>query len=179
MCDDRLKFNVIWAVTVVQTTSQIRRACKPVCCSLTGHFSDSTKALPPRHGLDPASSSSNSHKRPFYGLTYFAVFNDVSVRHYTGPLFFPTNTICHFQTICVAGSAQGMPPLHFAVTRGPRYLFQCIPGYKNFSVILFILRSFSKVLDYCIEDNISLLITIFKGAGNYCLPILNTRHFCL
>ena len=83
-----------------------------------------------------------------------------------------------FQTVCVAGAAQGMPLFHFAVTRGPRYLFQCITSYKNFSVILFIWRSFCKVLDYCIEVNISLLITIFKGAGNYCLPFLNTRHIC-
>jgi len=71
-----------------------------------------------------------------------------------------------------------MPLFHFAVTRGGRYLFQCIPGYKNFSVILFIWRSFSEVLGHCIEVNISLLITIFKGAGNYCLPSLNTRHIC-
>jgi len=61
----------------------------------------------------------------------------VSVRHYTGPLFCPTNIICHFSDRCVAGAAQGMPLFHFAITRGPRYLFQCIPGYKNFSVILF------------------------------------------
>jgi hypothetical protein len=58
-------------------------------------------------------------------------------------------------TVCVAEAAQGLQPVYFSGARCLR-LFQCIPSYKRFSVILFILRSLPKVLVYCIEVSISL-----------------------
>jgi hypothetical protein len=57
----------------------------------------------------------------------------IPARYFVRQILFVTS-----QTVCVAEAAQGIPLFHFAVTLGPRYLFQFIPGYKNFSVILFI-----------------------------------------
>ena len=143
LCNDKLEFIVIWTVTAVQTTPQLRKACKPVCCSWAGHCSGSTQRSKGPTLLIPKLSHSDTvfvQVRPplvlindllaiWLSMLFLTTCQCVIIpgHYFVRQILFVTS-----RTVCVAGAAQRMPLFHFVVNRDPRYLFQCIPSNKSF-----------------------------------------------